>query len=214
MNYIVKKIVGESPSADDWAIAGPIELVDSASGEFVANKCTAKMLWGSEGLFVQFNCRDEHIWGTYENDDDPIYNEEVVEIFIAKGAETPKEYFEFQFSPRGVKFDAKIKNPTGDRKGDGFNVNVEWNCEGLELHQEFDIEESNSEVKSGKWKTTVMIPARTFGKINRGDKFRANLFRIDGWPSQNSFQSWMPTMKDPADFHVPDKFAEIELVDS
>lgn len=211
IEYRASKISENIPSANDWRSARPITLVDARNGGSIDRPCEARILWNELGLFVRFECRDNHIWGTYKNDDDPIYTEEVVEIFVAKGDETPKEYFEFQFSPNGVKFDAKIQNPTGNRRDDGFRVDVGWNCEGLDFDQELETNEANQSYKSGKWITNVKIPAKLLGGLSDGDFVRANLFRIDGWPKQESFQSWVPTECDPADFHVPEKFGRITL---
>lgn len=211
MDYRVLRFKGDSPTEHDWLESDPVRLVDATNGGEIEDFCEARILWNDKNLFVRFDCIDRHIWGTHTQDDDPIYNEEVVELFIAKGESTPKEYFEFQFSPNGVKFDAKISNPTGDRNDDGFVVDKSWDCENLEFSQRFEIDQANENFKSGRWVTYVQIPAEMFGGAKEGDTFRANLFRIDGWPEQESFQSWMPTMKSPADFHVPSVFGKLSL---
>lgn len=226
-----------------WKKAEEVILRDAVTGEEIKKyQAHAKMLWSDKGLFVLWQVDDEHIWGTYKKDDDPIYNEEVVEIFIGVGKIDAKKYFEFQFSPLGVKFDAKITNPTGNRHDKEFKVDIEWDCRGLKhvcvISSEVERSQNKSapllrqgyggltgspstfakatvdkSARSGKWTTEAFIPWQSIGvkKAKSGDVFRANLFRIDGYPKQNSFQSWQPTLENPANFHVPKKFGYIIL---
>lgn len=221
-----------------WHSADEIILVNAVNGKnIVKNQAKAKILWSDEGLFVLWEVEDEHIWGTYKNDDDPIYKEEAVEIFIAKGKNVPKKYFELQFSPLGIKFDAKVSNPmptgrqaTGNRKNEKFKVDALWNCE--ELRHKTAIMRVKTELQdrrklsvaqafpsghhkiiSGIWIVEAFVPWKSIGvkNVKAGDIFRVNLFRIDGFPKQNSFQAWQPTLKSPADFHVPNKFGYVIL---
>ena len=198
-----------------WEKTEGLILRDAMNGgEIKENQAKVKTLWSDEGLFVLWVADDEHIWGTYRKDDEPIYNEEVVEIFIAAGAKVPKKYFEFQFSPHGVKFDAKISNPTGSRHDEGFRVDVGWSCNGLKFAQKIDAKRKTQDFQVGRWITEAFIPWRSIGAkgVGAGSILRANLFRIDGYPKQESFQAWIPTLKDPPDFHMPEKFGYIKLV--
>jgi len=228
LNFLVEKVGYFDLDGDAkkkiWQKAQEVVFSDTVTGNSISkNQAKAKMMWSDEGLFILWQVEDEHIWGTFENDDDPIYDEEVVEIFIAKGENIPNNYFEFQFSPLGVKFDAKIKNPTGDRHDSGFNVDIGWNCESLKFIQHCYPErrlakgetsrKTTSRPFPGTWVTEAFIPWKSLNVENakKGDIFRANLFRIDGYPKQNSFQAWQPTLLDPPNFHVPSKFGFLEL---
>lgn len=197
-----------------WNDARELLMVDSVSGKEVGKKARAKISWSDTGLYLLFVVDDDHIWGTYKENDDPIYNEEVVECFVAWGDKTPTEYFEFQFSPNGVKFDAKIKNPTGNRHDPDFNVDVSWNAQNTKLHQRLEGEiRVDDKCKKGTWITEVYIPWSDLGwDVEAGQYLRTNLFRIDGYPEQSSFQAWKPTLQDPPNFHVPEKFGLIKLI--
>lgn len=208
--FLIKK-TEINPTIDDpvWNDVQLFELRDAISGGRVAFPAKAKILWSEGYLFVLFDVSDEHIWGTLKNNDDPIWQEEVIEVFLSFGRATPKEYCELQFSPNGVKYDAWVKNPTGKR-GEGFDVDVSWNVDGLDFLQKIEVDGSPGK---GKWVTLVKIPpaAITKDRFSEGDLLRINLFRIDGYPKQDSFQAWQPTEKNPPDFHVPEKFALIKL---
>ena len=196
-----------------WDIAGFHELKDVTSGNSVEKKAKAKMLWSENYLYVLFDVEDDHIWGTYQKNDDPIYDEEVVEVFITLGEKDPQNYLELQFSPLGVKFDAKVQNPTGSRHDEGFAVNKSWDSN-LEFVQSIVETDSHADYKIGRWITQVKIPAKEIGQRNftLGDKLRGNLFRIDGYPKQNSYQALMPNLESVPNFHTPKKFATFELI--
>ncbi len=197
-----------------WEKAEFQELKDVISGDEIEKKARVKMLWSEKFLYVLFDVEDEHIWGTYEKDDDPIYDEEVVEIFVVHGEATAQKYLEIQFSPKGVKYDAKVTNPTGSRHDSGFQVDLSWNSN-LLFKQKIEAKEDYGKYKAGKWITQVKIPSVEIGagELKSGDRLRGNLFRIDGYPEQNSFQALVPNMEKPANFHTPEKFATFELTD-
>lgn len=187
------------------------ELCDVATGEQVEKKAKVKFLYSEKFFYVFFNAEDDHIWGTYKNDDDPIYNEEAVEIFLSFGEETPREYFELQFSPNSVKYDAWVKNPTGIRTDPGFEVDTKFNFRNIKYKVEV---EGEGEPKKGLWKVFVKIPADEIKGSNfkKGDILRGNFFRIDGYPKQNSFQALSPNFEIKPNFHTPEKFAKFELI--
>lgn len=212
MNTNYKVIYSDPKNLSSLDDLNFIPLVDSPTGEQIpANEeCKFAVSWNTEGLCIYYIAKDKHIWGKYKHRDDPIYDEEVVEIFISGGKQIPKKYYEIQASPNGVIFDALINNPTGSRIDEQFEVDISWDCN-LRLDQKI-ISTKKNKILSGVWKTRIIIP---FGEIDAhagiGEILRANIFRIDGYPEQNSYQSWIPTMKSPANFHVPEVFGTLEL---
>ncbi len=188
------------------------ELVDCVSGKKIENRAKVALLWDDEFLYVYFIVKDKHIWGTYKNDNEPIYNEEVVEVFIAFGNEVPKHYLETQFSPNKVKFTANISNPTGNRHDKDFKIEF-TNIAGLEFTQEI-IKDGGKEIApAGEWKTFIKIPAKVIkgSEFKTGDRLRAGFFRIDGYPKQDSFQAVLANFEKPANFHVPSRFLTLNL---
>jgi hypothetical protein len=197
-----------------WKDAPEIVLVDSVSGKQVEKRTIVKSVWSKKGLYLLFVVDDDHIWGTYRKNDDPIYNEEVVEVFLGVGEKTPTEYFEFQFSPNNVKFDAKIANPTGNRSDSSFRVDISWDAPNLKFIQKIENRlPVDKKCVKGTWITEVFVSWPDLGwRVKSGEKLRANFFRIDGYPEQSSFQAWQPTFEDPPNFHVPEKFGLLELI--
>ena len=62
-------------------------------------------------LHIYWWCTDDEIISTYDKCNDPLYNEDAVEIFLATNNSYPKLYYEFEVSPRGKLFFADILNP-------------------------------------------------------------------------------------------------------
>jgi hypothetical protein len=166
----------------------------------------ARLCCDETALHVRFDCEDRDAWGTLLRRDDPIYDEEAVEVFLASGEEDPVCYFEFEVSPRGTLFDARIHNPTS-RRAD-MTGDPSWNCPGLRWT-------AGAGDARQDWWAVLSIPWH--GVLPHGDPprvWRANFYRIErprgGAPE---FSCWSPTLTHPADFHRPARFGFLELTD-
>lgn len=156
----------------------------------------------ARALYVRFECEDREPWSTMRHRDDPIYEEEVVEVFLAPGAEDPRAYFEYEVSPAGVLFDARIENPQG-RRAD-MKILTGWDCEEIGW---------GAGIVPGGWWAVLALP---WASMLRGAPmpalWRANFYRIDrptGSPPE--YSAWSPTLADPPDFHLPARFGTLEL---
>ena len=119
-----------SGTTPDWTEVPPLSPFLLADGSGLAAQQTAvRLAWDAAVLHVRFDCADRDAWGTFSRRDDPLYQEEAVEVFLAPGAGDPARYFEFEVSPRGTLFDAAIWNPDGDRAT--MRADPTWDCPGL-----------------------------------------------------------------------------------
>ncbi|MGQ9550391.1 MAG: carbohydrate-binding family 9-like protein [Roseiflexus sp.] len=180
----------------------PFILVDG-SGPAI-QQTVARLGYDPDALYVRFDCEDSDIWGTYRERDDPIYDEEAVELFISPGRETPVDYFEFEISPDGVFFDARIGNPREQRAT--LRVDAAWNADARWW--------SRREDDAGRWTAILALPWRCLTCDPLPLLWRANLFRIErprsGIPE---FSCWSPTFTSPADFHKPSCFGYLLLAE-
>jgi len=187
---------------DDIPALQPFTLADGSGPALQQTR--VRLCWDGEALHVRFDCVDRDAWGTYQRRDDPIYEEEAVEVFLAPGESDPARYFEFEVSPLGVLFDARIHNPTSlraDLVGDSA-----WDCPGLRWAAGRGAERQD-------WWAVLSIPWAGLAT----DKpipsiWRANFYRIerprDGEPE---FSGWSPPLTSPPDFHKPARFGFLEL---
>jgi len=166
--------------------------------------------WDDECLYLAFICIDTDIWGNLRERDDPIWEEEVAEAFISSGGDVTR-YFEFNFSPHNVVFDAAIECPeSGDRSL--MQSDVSWNCDGIlsavevvgTLDDRTDLDE--------RWTVEAALPFSQIGREGRkpasGEQWRANFYRIDR-EGDGEFSCWSPTLSDPPNFHVPGRFGSV-----
>jgi hypothetical protein len=195
-------------SLDDesvWDALPNIELSWLASGDAPARARTfARVCFDDTALYVRFDCEDEDIWGTFTQRDEPIFEQEVVEIFIGAGAGDLINYYEFQVSPDGVLFDASIYNPTSTRRD--LRWDSSWNCPGIAWMAKRDD-------SHGRWWAALAIPwaGITPDGIVPG-VCRANLYRIERPRNgETEYICWSPTLTEPADFHKPARFGRFEF---
>lgn len=192
----------------DWGSVPRLPPLLLADGSAPAEQQTSvRVCADAAALYVRFDCDDRDIWAGYTQRDQPIYDEEVVEVMISPGPATPSRYYEFEVSPAGVLLDALIENPgTGHAN---ILVHTGWDCAGLRWMAERDE-------RAGRWWAALAIPWAALagpGAPPRG--WRANFYRIErpraGPPE---FSCWSPTRTDPADFHRPAYFGLLEWPDA
>lgn len=194
------------PASWEWGRipAFPRFVLADGSGPAV-QQTRLRVCWDDEALYVRFDCEDRDAWGTHERRDDPLYEEEAVEVFLAPGEADPTVYFEFEVSPLGTVFDARIHNPSSQRTD--MTGDPSWDCPGLRwavgrLRERQD------------WWAVLAIPWA--GLLPSGELpavWRANFYRIERpCDTEPEFSAWSPTLTRPADFHKPARFGVLELL--
>jgi hypothetical protein len=187
---------------------GPFILSDGSGP--ASRRTEARMCWDDRCLYIAFRSDDPDIWGTHFSRDEPIYQEEVVEAFIDPDSDLVR-YFEFQMSPHGTLFDALIDNPTGLRKD--VVADTSWDCEGWLTGLQVEGTLDNRDDVDKGWTVEWAIPFASLTSAPNippkdDDTWRMNLYRIDRTPTPE-FSCWSPTLRVPADFHVPMLFGTI-----
>src|SRR5512143_2642927 len=120
---------GTVPGEATWATGPALGLRRAQDGGAVAQRTGVRVLHDGVALFVRFDCDDRDIWATHTARDAPLWEEEVVEVFLAPGADVPSSYFELEVNPIGAIFDARVTNRDGRR--DTMRVDPAWDPQGL-----------------------------------------------------------------------------------
>lgn len=194
---------------EEWSGAPPIrDFVSCVDGEPGVERTEARVCWDQERLYVAFRCHDREIRSTFQNRDDPIYEEEVVEVFIDPDCDG-RSYYEINVSPHNVVYDAYVINPTGTHSG--ISVDVGWNCKGLETATRIIRYRTEEEREGLIWTVEMAIPFKSLAEApsappRDGDVWRLNLYRIERAPRYELI-SWSPTLR--PSFHVPSAFGRI-----
>ena len=187
---------------DELPALAPFTLADGSG--LAIQQTVTKIGYDADTLYVHYTCADSDIWGTYTERDEPIYDEEVAEIFIGAGTERLINYYEFQVSPNGVLLDARIHNPH-ERRED-IVVDFGWNCPGIRWGAQIDE-------AAQRWWAFLIIPWKSIcASDERPHQWRTNFYRIERPRNgEDEYSCWSPTMTEPADFHKPSRFGLLEF---
>jgi hypothetical protein len=182
----------------------PIVLSDAVTGVAPRLATSVRIGWRSGVLLVRFDGRDDGTVATYTRRDEPLWEEDVFEVFLSpevspEPSSTPVIYYEFEVNPKGALFDARVTSPEGRRAT--MAVDVSWRCPGLG---------ARVRVRPDRWSALLEIPLEPMDSGGRTTRWHANFYRVDRGTT-DEYSAWKPTFADPADFHVPGKFGVLEL---
>lgn len=182
----------------------PVPLCRATDGAPPRLETTVAVWYDEDYLSVLFSGADDHVVASHVVHDAPLYEEDVVEIFVAP--EEPGRYYEIEVNPLGTLFDAAIESPDGVRAT--MRADRGWTCEGLHAV----LRRVSGPGGATTADTLVRIPffALERSTPGEGETWRVNFFRIDRHPARgDEFSAWRPTWKTPADFHVPAAFGTL-----
>jgi hypothetical protein len=179
-----------------------VPLGRSRDGGRPEQATTVRIARDDRALLLRFECDDRDIWATHIKRDAPLWEEEVVEVFLAPGAADPKEYVEIEVNPLGAVFDARVRSPEGRRES--IRVDTSWDAAGLVAAVDRSV--------AGAWCVELTIPWADLCDGPPPRIWRANFFRIDRpRGGADEYSSWSPTFADPPDFHRPACFGRLIL---
>ena len=189
------------------AACTPVRLRSAVDGSPPRLPTTVAVWYDDDYLTFLFCAADDHLRATHYEHDAPLYEEDVVEMFLAPQMLT--RYYEIEVSPRGTTFDAAIDSPDGVRAT--MHADRAWTCEGLVTAIRTTSESDGTTTID----TLVRIPFFALERSVPGDgeTWRANFFRIDRHPTNgDEYSAWQPTLRSPADFHVAAVFGSLHFV--
>ena len=181
----------------EWSRARPVRL-EYQSGDSSARpeiSTSVRLLWSDKFLYLGYECpfsklsvftpaqREERM-GLWDND--------VVEAFIAPDPEAPQRYLEFEWAPTGESLDLKVDLPAKDF---AWTANAE------------SVAEVDETAKV--WKVEVRIPLSALHSQppEKGTRWRLNLYRHDR--AHGAGLAFSPTLT--RTFHTPQRFGWLEF---
>ncbi len=205
---------GDWPSDAAWRTLPSTGLfVLAEDGQKTREKTEARMGWTRDGIYIRWTCTDPHIWIDYKNRDDELWNEEVVEVFLALSKD-PYRYFEFEVSPNNLIVDLDIR---WSKKSGALGMvgDKDWDSKGSRSRVELDGTLNDpSDVDRG-WTADLFVPFADMGvkapkKGAPSPTWRVNFYRIERQsksPSKNDeYSAWSPTLTSPPAYHTPPRF--------
>jgi len=176
-----------------------------------------RAVWNHEGLAIRFDACDDRPWHTMTRLDDPIWEEEVVEIFLDPAC-LGRHYAEVEISPVNVVTDLHILEPHPHLSGDRS-----WNWTGLESTV---VPGSCEGMAAGSWAALAWLPWSGLKSMapevsprvppSPGDVWHFNVFRIKrphgpAEPERDAIYAAWSTPEGPS-FHEPAAFRGMEFL--
>ncbi len=211
--YVVRRATGPitidgKPDEADWKSAPESPDFSAAEGGPTAAAGTsARLLWDDDNLYLFVDAKDPDVSSQYEKDDDPLWKEDCVEMFV-DADRNGRGYVELQVNPNNAKFDSWFANT---RREGGDEA---WNA-GMKSAVAAD--------GTGGWQAEVAIPlAAVKGRDDAmkvtlppaiGDQWRLNVVAIDK-PKDGTMKvsSWNPITM--ADFHALGRMLTVTFGDA
>ena len=201
-----------------WQKAEPLRLVDVIDLNRTEHSrgTEVRMLWDGNALYMLFTSADPDVWSTLTDRDAPLYEEEVIEIFIDPDS-NGRNYVEISVNPVNALFDMLVP-------GDGSGGIAEWNPElstavsvAGSANDPNDIDQSWTVELALPWETlnTQLLDVTRFQEAPPliGDLWRFNFYRYErlrenGLPTGVvQYSAWSPTGE--INFHVPALFGAV-----
>jgi hypothetical protein len=189
--------VNADHGAAPWPELPAFMLRENSTGASPQQATKLQLGWSPDELRVLFHCDDARPWATMTERDAPLYEEEVVEVFLDPLGDFAA-YFEIEVNPLNAVLDLALR-----RNRSGYLRDFSWRCDALR---------TAVRVTAASWTAELAIPFRSVAAEppRRRDRWRGNFFRIDrplNVPRELS--AWSPTAR--ATFHMPQRFGVIEF---
>jgi len=167
-----------------------------------------RALWDEQRLYFRFDVTDaDLVLGEGANAKEKVIDSDRVEIFFSTGPNLDP-YYGLEIDPRGEVLDYEARYHR--------RINWAWSCDGLVV---------KNSLKNSGYLVEGFLPLSTFRKLdclhqdNQGHYLCAGLYRAEfshdsgGGPAVEDWMSWLDPKTASPDFHVPESFGTIRLVD-
>jgi len=186
------------PALAPWPQLAAVALRETVSGKPPGQATWIKAAWSEHELRVLFWVEDTQVWATLTEHNAPLYEEEVVEVFLDPAGDSEK-YFEIEVNPLNTVLEvALLREGSG-----GWRKDFQWRCAGLR---------TAVQRHPAGWCAEFSLPfAGLRVATPTGKRWRANFYRIDRPPgAPRELSAWSPTGE--PNFHVPARFGDLEFV--
>ena len=182
-----------------WSALPRAKLRETVSGHPPKQSTCVQLAWDAAECRLLFQAEDANTWATLTERDAPLYEEEVVEVFLDPVGDL-ECYFEIEVNPLNAVLDLVLR-----RNRSGYTKDFAWRCAGLRTAVMKD---------AAGWRAELSIPfaSLTSSPPSNGTRWRANFLRIDRPPgTERELSAWSPTGR--ANFHTPERFGFLEFAE-
>jgi len=188
----------------EWEKAHPITISRYWSGAEAPSgrHAEARLIWSDSALLVRYLCtQTEPLVASATPQTTKktmnLWDRDVCEIFLAPDPHVPERYLEFEAAPTG----------------EWIDLAIHWTPERRETDWEFH---SGMTAAARIEKDRVLIGMRLpwdhwIHKPQKGEQWRANLFRCVGSGDTRGYLAWQPTRTPEPAFHLPAAFGWLKF---
>ena len=200
LNCVLRELgpVTGDPDGDFWNGVPESQFRDCQTGYEPEQGSTVRLAWDRQEIRVLLAGTDHDPWATMTRRKDPLYQEEVFEVFLDPTGDGAC-YFEIEVNPLNTVLDLFLR-----RNRSGWVKDFGWECAGLKT----------AVFRTGiGWTVELAIPFAALGSLRPelGSVWRANFCRIDRPKGrERELSAWAPTRS--GTFHCPARFGVIEFV--
>jgi hypothetical protein len=200
-----------------WTPLETERFFHATNGAEAAYPTIVKLKADDKFLTVAFRCEQDVF--VDENDmvghNEPLYNQEVFEVFIAAGTADPVHYIEVEINPNNATWVGKITNPSLGKKSNNKTQLIDYEASGIQ----HAVEKGD-----GAWSGVLSIPWKLISDAKQ-TRYRINFYRIvskKSHPNRNwvcetgscDFLCWNATLSGAAPaFHRPKRFGTLAIAD-
>lgn len=169
-----------------------------------------RIAWSGRYLIVKFYVREREILGRFRKDQEPVYRDSCVELFLSPQGKD--YYYNFEFNCLGTCL-AQVGSDRSDREPLDEAVLsriVRLSSLGKEpCHERFEgpLSEADS------WSLLAAIPVDCLVRDDlqdfAGQKFTGNLYKCGDDLTTPHYLSWNPVGSEEPDYHRPEFFGEL-----
>lgn len=184
----------------DWCRISSISLSDVVTGGAVKEDTQVKACWDQRAMYIRFECKDTYAVSDFQNRNDPLYEQDVVEVFIDEVG-NGKRYVEIVVSPNNIVYEVMIDHDNENNPLE-FSIDKDWVTEGLI---------TSVETRDDRRNYMMIIPFTNFStNPTDGTEWKINFYRIDEEANGvRHYQAWSPA--GVINFHVSSLFGTLRF---
>lgn len=202
-------IIDGKPDEAAWAAAGKIYLLFPwGSPNNLKQATVARLLWDDNYLYTSFECEDVDITARFTRRDDPVDQDDSVQILINPLPSQTHAYIGLDINVRAV-YHAYLSV-------DGKYFYGQFHMRGIRLATYIDGSLNRRGDKDRGWSVEVAIPWSSFEDLSRqhgeGTTWSGNFSRWDGVAPNRTFSIWSDSLLAQPSPHALDRFGELDFV--
>lgn len=207
-HYTSEKIKIDGILAEEvWAKIKPIlisyRLESGKQPTQVTYRTEVRTCWDKKNIYLSFVCEDEDVWATKTQKDEPLFNENVCELFLDPLGQG-KDYIEIEVNPLNTILDLVTPRPEVAQYWTRW---AKWDMKGLKTAVQINGTINNRQDKDSSWIVEMALPFKSIPHFKEypqfGDIWRVNFCRVASsvFLDQQEICSWVSLSK--LDFNLP-----------